>query len=454
MKRLAMTVATVMTVVWSSNGIAAQDGSLHGSLAFLQGGSQDVAEPTEPAPPPPTSESLESAAAVVASDELPDQVAAKPWELPQPEILTKLGIDMGGWIQQGITFNSLNPADRFNGPVATNDRSSEYQLNQAWMYFVRPTKTDGCGWDIGGRIDVVYGTDWRFGQCFGLETQIDDPNSFYGLVLPQFYLEVAVNDLTVKMGHFATLTSLELVPAPVNFFYSHTYIVSGYFDPLLVTGLQADYKLDDHWNLVAGFNRGWLEFEDPSNTMNFLGGVKATSDNKKSVLSVMVDAGKQIGFTGVNDRTSVITVFTHNFTDRFAYGSQYTAGIEEDGSVTRPGENASWYGTEQILTYKLNDKWAAGLRYEWIRDNDGARVAGVGTLMGTARGWGGLPGMAGAYNDLSLGLNYRPHPNFVFRPEVRWDWYDGLPNAAGQLPFGDYTEREQFLAAMDMVVTF
>ena len=91
--------------------------------------------------------------------------------------------------------------------MPTNDRDREYQLNQAWLYFDRPTKTDGCGWDLGGRIDVVYGTDWRFGQCFGLENRIDDPNSFYGLILPQFYVEVAVNDLTVKMGHFATFTS-------------------------------------------------------------------------------------------------------------------------------------------------------------------------------------------------------------------------------------------------------
>ena len=82
---------------------------------------------------------------------------------------------MGGWVQQGITCNAWNPADRFNGPIATNDRSGEYQLNQAWLYFVRPTKTDGCGFDIGGRVDVVYGDDWRFGQCAGLETTLRRP---------------------------------------------------------------------------------------------------------------------------------------------------------------------------------------------------------------------------------------------------------------------------------------
>ncbi len=92
--------------------------------------------------------------------------------------------------------------------------------------------------------------------------------------------------------------------------------------------------------------------------------------------------------------------------------------------------------------------------HEWVRDNDGSRIFGVGNILGTDRGWNGQPGMAGGYNDLSLGLNYRPHPNCVFRPEVRWDWYDGVPNAAGQLPFNDETKREQFLFAVDMILTF
>jgi len=378
----------------------------------------------------------------------------EPWKLPQPDFFQRTGINLGGWLEQGITFNSLRPNDRFNGPGSTNDRDGEYQLNQAWVYLVKPTQTDGSGWDIGGRIDVVYGADWRFGQCYGLENRIDDPNSFYGLVLPQFYLEVAYNDLTVKMGHYATMPSLELIPAPLNFFYSHSLLSGGYFDPLLVTGLGAAYKLTDNWSLVGGFHRGWRQYEDPNNDLNFLGGVKWTDDDQRAKLSVMVDAGPQTGFTGVHDRTTVITVFTYKLTERLEYGSQYTVGNERNGSVIRPGQNAAWYGTEQMFTYKLDAKWSLGLRYEWVRDNDGSRVAGIGTALESDRGWSGKPGMAGAYNDLSLGLNWRPNRNVTLRPEVRWDWYDGRPNTDGELPFGDKTKREQFLFATDLLVTF
>jgi hypothetical protein len=381
----------------------------------------------------------------------------KPWHMPQPCFFQCHNIDMGGWVEQGITFNNLRPVDRFNGPNLTNDRDREYQLNQAWLYFNRPTKTDGCGWDLGGRIDVVYGTDWRFGQCFGLENRFDDTNSFYGLVLPQFYMEVAVNDLTIKMGHFATFTSYEVVPAPMNFFYSHSYLMSGYFDPVLVTGLQAEYNLGHGWKAIGGFNRGWQEFEDPTNTLNFLGGLKWTSSDKKQTLSLMTDTGPQIGFTGLHERDSVYIVYTNQVTEKLQYATQIDAGQEKNGSFVTPGQNANWYGLEEVLIYKLNPKWSVGARYEWVCDEEGSRIAGIGNALLTDRGWDGPPGFAGNFHDVTLGLNWRPHPNIVFGPEVRWDAYDGPRNETDPTrpyPFGNHQRTSQFTFATNMIVTF
>ena len=380
--------------------------------------------------------------------------APQPWKLPQLSSLKKLGIATGGWVQQGITINNFGSSNTYNGPMAINDLNQQYQMNQAWLYFVKPTDTGGCGFDVGGRIDVVEGTDWRFGDCYGLESEINSPDDYYGLILPQFYLEVAIDDLTVKMGHFATFTSYEFVPAPMNFFYSHAYIMGGYFDPLLVTGLQAEYKLDQHWTAIGGFNRGWLKFNDPSDTLSFLGGVKWANCDKTSTFQVLVDAGPEDGFTGVHDRTTVYMVATRQLNDKLRYGSEYIIGQEKNGSVVSPGQNALWYGLEQVLIRQLNDRWSVGARFEWVRDEDGSRIAGIGNVLGTDKGWLGQPGFAGSWYDVSLGLNYRPHPNIVFRPEVRWDWYHGVPNVANQLPFDDYQSTSQFTTAMDMIVTF
>ena len=101
-------------------------------------------------------EVLEAAQLVVAVTEvLAIEVPDQPGGLADLlDIFQQAGINVGGWIEQGITYDAWNPVDRFNGPMCINDRSGEYQLNQAWLYFVRPTKTDGCGFDIGGRIDA------------------------------------------------------------------------------------------------------------------------------------------------------------------------------------------------------------------------------------------------------------------------------------------------------------
>jgi hypothetical protein len=147
-------------------------------------------------------------------------------------------------------------------------------------------------------------------------------------------------------------------------------------------------------------------------------------------------------------------VYTYQLNDRLTYGSEYVVGREKGGSFVVPGDDADWYGTEQVLILKLNPKWSAGLRYEWVRDQDGSRIAGIGNVLLTDRGWDGLPGLTGSFHDVSVGLNYRPNGNVVLRPELRWDWYAGPANAQGQLPFDNHTQRDQLTAAIDLLVTF
>ena len=57
---------------------------------------------------------------------------------------------------------------------------------------------------------------------------------------------------------------------------------------------------------------------------------------------------------------------------------------------------------------------SVGARYEWWRDDDGARVF-------NSNGAG-----AGHYHDFTLTANWKPHPNVTIRPEIRWDWFDGV----------------------------
>jgi hypothetical protein len=111
--------------------------------------------------------------------------------------------------------------------------------------------------------------------------------------------------------------------------------------------------------------------------------------------------------------------------------------------------SAEWYGINQYLFYTINDCWKAGARFEWFRDDDGARVGAVRPGNPLAAG-----GFAGNFYDIALGLNWSPHANIMVRPEVRWDWYDGDILAGSNGPFDTDNppgDDDQMLAAIDVI---
>ncbi len=264
-----------------------------------------------------------------------------PWSLPQPCLFQQTGIKLGGWLQQGITLNALNSSDGFNGPVATNDFDDQYQMNQLWMYLDRPANTDGCGVAVGGHFDMIFGTDWRFGVNNGLEDRI---NGFdyqkYGLVIPQMYVEFAVNKLSVKLGHFAGILDYEAVPAVRNPFYSHSYCYA-YTVPQLVTGLMGEYKLTDQFALQAGFNRGWVMFEDTNDTLDFMGGATWHSANQRTKVAYAINVGPEdppADFNqvpGDQNRFVYSLVIQQQISEKLHYVAVQNLGTEQNAPTAR-----------------------------------------------------------------------------------------------------------------------
>ena len=368
--------------------------------------------------------------------------------------LQKAGIKVGGWLEQGITFNGGVPADRFNGPVATNDRDGEYQMNQFWLYAVRPIDTGGCGVDIGGRIDMLYGSDFRFGINYGLEDKINAVDNPYGMVIPQAYMEIGINNLSVKLGHFAGILDYEAVPSVANPFFSHSYCY-GYTVPQLVTGALADYKLTDRLSIAGGFHRGWMMFEDMNHNLDFMGGVKWASRDKRTNINFGVSTGAQDP-AGQQERFVYSLVVKRQVTKKFQYILVHNLGFENDAVISRQQvrQDGEWYGINQYFLYQINPRWSAGLRFEWLRDDDGARIFGVPNAIPPVKTWPGGPGFAGDFYEMTAGLNWRPHPNVVVRPEVRWDWYDGTVDVNNDLPFDAGNSDDQFTFATDLIVTY
>ena len=339
--------------------------------------------------------------------------------LRQPQCLERMGISISGWLEQGLTFNGDRPANRFNGPVGSNDRGGEYEMNQLWMTLERSVNS-GNGFDLGGRIDVAYGTDWRWNINNGLEDRINGlDDQTYGMMLPQAYLEAAGNDLSVQLGHFESEFDCESLPATANTFYSHSYCYT-YAVPHQLTGLRADYRLDGNWSVQGGMHCGWNQFEDDNHTIDFLGGIRWQSSDRHTTVSYSLTNGPQ---DPAGDQNGFIysLVVQEKLGPRSQFILVHDLGLENNALTG--GRQAQWYGLNQYYVYSLTSQVAACLRAEWFRDQDGAIVDGPGTTPGV-RAWSGH-GFAGNFYEVTAGVNWRPNQNVIFRPEVRYDWYDG-----------------------------
>jgi len=100
--------------------------------------------------------------------------------------------------------------------------------------------------------------------------------------------------------------------------------------------------------------------------------------------------------------------------------------FQSDLLVTSADQSLAQYNTigiNQYLFYTLNDQWALGARVEWWHDD--------------------YPNSS--WNEATFGVNYRPIPNLVFRPEFKHEW---VPSR----DFGPSFDTSIF--GIDMVLTY
>lgn len=361
------------------------------------------------------------------------------------------GIKVYGWIAAGVTANGHNPADNYNGPVTFNDRT-EAQLNQLYLVTEKAVDNEGCGWGFGARVDLLYGTDHRFTMARGLELERDlsskwNNERFYGLAMPQAYVDVAYDDTTIRAGHFYTMIGYEVVQATGNFFYSHAY-THQYGEPFTHTGVMWLQKWNERLTFHACVHRGWDNWEEApgADQASFLGGVTIASEDGKGSLAFAITSGDEPSAFGFDNRTMYSLIYSRKLLcDRLTYVIEHDLGIQEDGVGAVgaiPANDAEWYGINQYFLYQLNCCWSAGARVEWFRDDDGTRVTGIGNGNAIAGQF-----FEGDFWEITLGLNWKPNDNVTIRPEVRWDWFDGAGN-----PYDDGTDTDQFTAAVDAVI--
>lgn len=305
--------------------------------------------------------------------------------------LRDLGVDWGGWTQVGYHNHNTPLSTVKNDRAAFNDHYGRLNLHQQYFWFEKELCNDGYGeWTL--RSDILYGTDAQKTQSFG-GTGWDaapewDRNGGYGWALPQLYVDIAHDNLSVKAGHFYTIVGYETVTAPDNFFYSHSLTMFN-AEPFTHTGALATYSICPQMDIYAGWTAGWdTGFESTNDGSNFIGGV-SYEFNEDARITYVTTAGN---FGAIGDEGySHSLVAELQLTDRVNYVFQ--SDLKRVNSVSR-----DIVGINQYLYYDWSENIDLGGRLEWFK-RDGRSL-----YEGTA------------------GANVQLTDNIIIRPEIRHDW--------------------------------
>ena len=354
------------------------------------------------------------------------------------------GLDIGGWLSSGIYSNQYGA--KYNGPLTMRGYGDGYTVDQMWLYAEKAADNGGSGLAFGGRVDFIWGADGPDTQCFGDGGWDGDwftSNDYnYGSALPQLYGEMAYNDFKVKIGHFYTIIGYEVVPAPDNFFYSHSYALA--IEPFTHMGVLGEYGASDNWTFYGGWTNGWDNgWLNPTHASTFLGGVSTTLNDKLTV-TYATSFGDLYNWEVVQGLANEqVTTYMHSLvfdwqlTCRLNYilQSDFRTDKSEGGGVDPYG--VKFYGVNQYLLYCLNDNWSIGTRVEWFR---GEFHSGLVSESFSATG-------------ATFGVNYKPTENIVVRPEIRWDSWNGDPQALSYV-FDNFSRSSQFSGGFDCIIMF
>jgi hypothetical protein len=326
-------------------------------------------------------------------------------------------LTFGGWTALGYTSASTG---LFN--------AHPNRVNLTQQYFFMEHVADGSnGLDFGGRADAIYGVDAQDTQAFGEpapQTHWDTSwdHGIYGWAIPQLYAEAAMGDFSVKAGHFYTLVGYEVVTAPDNFFYSHSFTMYN-SEPFTHTGVLGTYNASDKTTLyggwVAGWDTGFANFTDatPGDTSRGSAAIFGVSQGLGEVLTVTyIGLAGDMGLNGEG--------YNHSVVCDFALSDKWNYVLQSD--LVRL--NFDSIGINNFLFYTINNRLAVGGRAEWYKSN----LAG--------NGWESV-------YVTTAGVNYKPFANLIIRPEWRYQWgaediinglsgTNGRPGVANQGIFG------------------
>jgi hypothetical protein len=381
--------------------------------------------------------------------------ASEPTASPTPAPRFKIS----GWIDSGITINPASPNDNQNFGRLFDDRANEPLLNQFVINFERALAPQPGEFDWGFKLQFMYGSDARFIHSLGLfsdaaATSIVQPDLVEGYLNLHFPI-ISEGGLDLKLGKFVTLEGAETIDPRTNFFYSHTYIFN-FGIPFNHTGALATLHATKWMDLMAGVVRGVnTSIDDNNDSLGFHGGIGLNFNDGKVVVAASTYIGPETPSNNHDLRYLSDITTTWKITDKLTSITDLNYALDEVS-------DAQAYGIAQYFTYAINSWLTAGMRGEIFWDDDGFYVVSFANTHDPMRALEGQPtidprtvgGAKTTYGAIAAGVNIKPPMpkplvGLAIRPEIRYDC-----SLNDTRPFNNSSDRDQFTAGIDFIVTF
>ena len=374
-------------------------------------------------------------------------------------------VSMFGWLQGSYTANPGMRGDGKSFGINPSPGTNEFVFQQ--LYFViekalDPEKSDE--YDVGFRLDNLFGTDWQYYHMTGLFDHAFNVNKF-GWEPVQFYADLHLPWLTeggidVKAGRFFSLGGYESAMAPSRPLNSAGYLF-GYAQPFTHLGVMTTTYLTDRINLYNGVINGWDRWFNENYRWGYAGGISWESKDSRTNVTMTTTIGPNqfpyffkadydLAPNGVpqppflasrrnlsyNHDNAVFfsNILIHEFTDKLTLVLENDDGFEKNIPSFGPGKSAAdglWYGFGMWWLYAFNEKWTGVFRADMLRDMNGTRT-----------------GYNNTFYETTLGAIWKPKTWLWIRPEIRYDWTSGAP------VYDNGTRQNQLTFGFDFIFLF
>ena len=365
--------------------------------------------------------------------------------------LSNANISVTGFVEGSTTFiDHSAPANGVITGRAFDTESDSLLLDQLDLNITKSVDDTQKKFDVGFTIEQMYGADMAYIHSNGLTTyspsklgNARDPKNQYDLTQANLTFALPVgNGMLVTLGKFLTPLGAEVIAAPGNALFSHSFLFTQL--PFTQTGVTAAYNVCPEFTATLGFTRGWDQaLKDTNGDLDILASFAYNSDDKKWTDILNISSGNQSSDASGTDgwRTVIDWVGSYQYSDNLKLTVNADYGWQAQGDVG--GGNSQWYGIATYAAYTISDYATLNCRAEWFNVPDGGSPGSFD------------PGVPNTYYEATLGVAITPMPhsdygkNLVLRPEVRDDY-------ANHAVWGDPTQptHNQATLALEAYFTF